>query len=151
MVVILNKTSHSLFCYSITAINNAAVAAASSVSVAGQAFDPSRSRSAHEASLELTNVAAKNQKAHHVTVKQARNMDDVALCDYLSGALTSSTLEFAIAMKMFAPSPSTKGIRSTQNNQQQINLVIQEIKGLMERQLHCTERKFSYFMFYVNF
>ena len=59
-------------------------------------------------------------------------MDSVALSDCLSGALSSSTTEFAKAMKLLAPSPSTRSNRSTHNTQQEINLVIQEIKGLME-------------------
>lgn len=110
------------------AIFNAAAAAAS---MATQPFDASRSRSAFEA--ELANSAAKRSKPEHgVSLKKARNMDNHALTDSLSNALCSTTKQFTSAIERLAPSPSTKSSKARKNIQEEILLVIKEIKDLQE-------------------
>lgn len=59
-------------------------------------------------------------------------MDNHALTDGLSQALTSSTTQFTAAIKGLAPSPSTKNSRSQKSNQEEIIMVLQEIKGINE-------------------
>ena len=67
-----------------------------------------------------------------MTIKQARNMDQHALTDSLSNALSSSTLQFASVIKSLAQSPNTKSRKSTKQIQEEIILVLQEIKQLKE-------------------
>ena len=59
-------------------------------------------------------------------------MDKQDLGDALSSSLSSCSTQLAQALKGWAPSPNTKQHKNTKNIQEEILLVIQEIKGLAE-------------------
>ena len=67
-----------------------------------------------------------------MTVKKARQMDQHALNDSLSVALSSSTREFTKAMRDFLPIPASKRQKTCKEIQEEILLVIKEIKGYSE-------------------
>ena len=59
-------------------------------------------------------------------------MDQHALNDSLSVALSSSTREFTKAMRDFLPIPASKRQKTCKEIQEEILLVIKEIKGYSE-------------------
>jgi hypothetical protein len=94
--------------------------------MAGKTFDASRSRAAFEGSL--ANIAGNGSPAQLMTIKKARQMDQHALVDSLSGALSSSTREFTDAMRAFLPTPASKRQKTSKEIQEEILLVIEEIQ-----------------------
>ena len=110
--------------YLYLAITNSATAAARSM--AGKTFDVARSRSAFEGNM--ANVAGKGSPAQFMSIKKARQMDQHALVDSLSGALSSSTREFTDVMRAYLPTPEAKRQKTSKDIQEEILLVIEEIQ-----------------------
>lgn len=94
--------------------------------MAGKTFDASRSRAAFEGSM--ANIAGKGSPGQLMSIKKARQLDQHALVDSLSGALSNSTREFTDAMRAFLPAPASKRQKTSKEIQEEILLVLDEIQ-----------------------
>jgi hypothetical protein len=76
----------------------------------------------------MANIAGKGSPGQLMSIKKARQLDQHALVDSLSGALSISTREFTDAMRAFLPAPASKRQKTSTEIQEKILLVLDEIQ-----------------------